>query len=181
MGNNTELLIGVVHQEEFLDDVNKVIKQKSHQGIESLMLEIPSNWHEIKKYYALREGFFLKLAEQYEKGGTRIIFGGKPLGISYNPSCLNILLDALMHIQDKHMIKVIQEQNPQIVVAGLTHANYIKRKFPNVHYVAFKVTPYDKDDELVIKVLGRPYNPNEVITVTNRLSKEYYYRKYGIA
>ena len=175
-----ELLIGAVHQEEFLEDVNKVIKQKSPQGLESLMLEIPSNWHEIEKRYVSREDFFLKLAEQYEKEGTRIIFGGKPLGISYNPSWLKILFDALIHSEDRHMVRVIKSQNPQVVVAGLTHANYIKRKFPNVHYVAFQVTPHDKDDELVIKILGRPYNPNEVITVTNRLPKEYYYRKYGI-
>ena len=60
-----ELLIGAIHCEEFLDDVVDVINQRYPNTIESLMLEIPSNWEEIEDYYLSREEFFFRLADIY--------------------------------------------------------------------------------------------------------------------
>src|SRR3989338_5907903 len=176
-----DLLLGVVHCEEFVDDVVRVISKRYPQGIESLLLEIPSNWEEINANYEPFEYFFLELERYYREKGTRIIYGDLPLDSSNPRVWWQDMFDwILAHKRDKSIIKNIKEHNPQVVVLGKTHANYVKRRFPDVPYIAFDVKPHDKVDALMLKLLGKSYRPDEVIGLVHRLPREYYLRRYHI-
>ena len=72
-----ELLVGVIHWEEFVDNVDRLLIQRFPNGIETLMLEIPTNWHQVG-YYRV-PNFFLELAGRYSKRGTKIIYGDADL------------------------------------------------------------------------------------------------------
>jgi len=176
-----ELLVGATHCEEFVDEVDKLITQRYPSGIESLMLEIPSNWQEVERYYDPFDHFFLELAKRYKKRGTKVAYGGMPINLSKIPSWWWILFDSFVtHGEDKAMIRTIENENPQVVVVGKKHANYLKRNYPNVFYVAFDVTPFDTPDAIVCKLLGRAYKPNQVVNLVHKLPMEYYLRKYHI-
>ena len=177
-----ELLIGAVHCEEFADDVEAVISERYPNGIESLLLEIPSNWSEIKDRYELFEKIFLELGRRYEEKGTKVIYGDIPLDPSNLPTWQQHLIDWLWkHKRDKLIIQNIKDQHPQVVVLGKTHANYAKRKFPDVYYVAFDVAPQDTMDAIILKLLGKSYRPDEVIRLVHKFSMEYYLRRYHIS
>ena len=176
-----DLLVGAAHCEEFVDDVDRLISERHPKGIESLMLEIPSNWQDVKKYYHSYEDFFLELARRYTQRGTKVVYGSMPINLSKIPSWLWILFDSFVtHKEDKAMVRTISEENPQVVVVGKSHANYIKRKFPDAFYVAFNVAPHDMSDAIILRLLGRAYKPNQVINLVHSLPKEYYLSKYHI-
>ncbi len=141
----------VPHVNGFLDVIDRYISEKYPKGLESLMVELPTNWPEFSKR-GFTTGLFDELAKRYEQKGTRIIYGDRAR--KTKPSSLGILLDMLglgyaivdafiMHKRDKGMIQAIKEENPEIVVVGIVHANYIKQQFPDEKYVAFEI-PFRK-------------------------------------
>lgn len=150
-----DLLIGVYHDPRYLSDVEKLLRYKFPGGLESLMLEIPSDFDILRSVYSTVYGreykfigntFYTPLAERFRQTGTTIIYGDTPLGID-NKELLdgknyerNLYLKALRRYltksDDKYMIKKIEETNPVAVAVCRIHTDRIKRMFPNVHYIA---------------------------------------------
>ena len=54
------------------------------------------------------------------------------------------------------MIRAIEEEKPQVVVVGRYHADFIKKRYPSVHYVAFK-------SEFIEDKIKPPFRSDEVI------------------
>ncbi len=132
-------LFGVLHSPpEYLDFVCQCINDFYRRGESprSMMVELPANWDEIPESVKSRLDrnsslyFFSLLAEAYKHRGTEIIYGD-----------LNNASDLR---RETLMIQRIIEAKPEITVVGRNHAEVIKRRFPQVYYVAFedKIDPY---------------------------------------
>ena len=175
-----ELLVGMgAHYEEFVDNVERLLSQKYPKGIESLLPEIPSNWAEVQEFFVPREEFFFELAKRYEKRGTKVIPGALPIDKSKPQTELDLLIDAYVtNGTSESMVKIIGKDNPQVVVVGGRHADFIKNRLPEVHYVYFDVVGglFEK----MLSRLLRKAKPDEVIKLVPQMPEEYYFEKYKI-
>ena len=64
--------------------------------------------------------------------------------------------------QSKNMVNVIEEQDPQVVIVDTLNSNYLKTKFPEVHYTAFVPRSFKGYLEKMMLFLKYPHQPNEV-------------------
>lgn len=165
-------LIGVVHDPKFVDNVDRYIAERHPEGIESLMLELPSNWLKIPLTYKNLNSFFDELRRRYEQKGVRIIYGDvsvycPPIEMrsvfnDISATCRMFLDDlrtdlyTLARKRDKIMVQAILNEKPQVVVVGRDHADYIKDVFPDAYYVAF----------VRAKQRNRPNKPNRIIPLS---------------
>ena len=134
------------------------------------MVELPSNWRQ-----HIGDNFFSRLARPYEERGTRIICGdrrikylldiheSKPweafLGLIYD-------LSPFSHTRDEAMSEAIREERPQVVVVGGSHANYLKREFPDSYYTALRTIGFlDPFEYVALKFAYIPKNADEVINL----------------
>ncbi len=136
-------LIGVDHRERCVGPVYDYLSQIYPQGPSSLMLELPSNWPEICHFYSAN--FFTSLERKYDGSGTRIIYGDKALYLPKSKKSLSFWkpilkfkykFDTFMHRRDRVIARTIIDQNPEVVIVGLYHANYLKKRFPEAEYHA---------------------------------------------
>lgn len=173
-----QLLVGVYHDPKYLNDVESLLLQRFPNGLESLMLEIPSDFDILNSIYTTVYGreyrlggnaFFVDMAKRFRQTGTRIVYGDVPAGIERKEFLegknyerrlyLKALRRYLTASDDKYMIKKIGETDPVAVVVGRKHADRIKRKFPNVPYIAH--SPRNRLTRLFVN----DSLPNEIIPV----------------
>ncbi len=189
---NPELLVGVLHEERNVDMTDKLILERYPEGIESLMVQIPPNQGEWK------DGFFNDLAERYKKRSTRIINGDlnrKPapeyirrlyektdhdytfkdltLIVVYQlfEAYRTLFFDGFLHAHelDKGVLKAVEIEQPQVIVVGRVHADYIKRVHPGIYYIAFTSKQIDSDWSTNIDASNRrPYKPEEIINLDTK-------------
>jgi hypothetical protein len=76
------------------------------------------------------------------------------------------------------MVNIIGKGNPQVVVVGGRHADFIKKRLPEVHYAYLDVV--EGLSEKMLSWLLRRAKPDEVIKLVPQMPKEYYFEKYKI-
>ena len=148
-----ELLIGVEHNLRYLNGLEQLLDKRYPDGIDSLMLEMSLNT-ELLVSLGIFESYWELLAEHYRNRGANIIYGDKPIpqrlldiatksrGVAKSMAIAAVsdwgLLDAILtRTRDKFMVQTIQTQDPQVVIVGRGHSDYIKRKFPSVPYIVY--------------------------------------------
>lgn len=163
-------LIGVPHLNNVVEEVDRYIDETHPEGIESLMVELPPNWHALSRL-GFFDGFFDELAKRHEKRGTRIIYGDRRRKISETSHLFRYAIlrylevfkraieELTTHKPSKGMVEAIKDEEPQVVVVGAFHSNYIKKIFPDAYYVVF--------DTSAIFNPFKPYQPNLVIPLQN--------------
>jgi len=195
----TELIFGVTHSDEYYDIASNFLRERFPAGIESLMLKLPL-WYQEYDYLdynffdKLRKEYESK-GTRIIFGDTKIKrvpkkidqalritklpgFDPKNTKIKYL-DYLNILCYGLgsmawtifAHTRDKGMLKTMEDETPQVVVVGTAHADYLKRKHPEIHYVSF-YDPRFKDEHHLMKYILRtdPHNPDETIDIEGMFS-----------
>ena len=124
---------------------------------------------------------YLELAKIYSSRGTRIIYGDSPINQSIPFTWVDLLVDRFFtHNRDKSMLKIIEKRNPQVVLVGNGHANYIKRRNPAVPYLTFRANPLSKADAIIEYLLGNSSYANQIIRLNYAHPREYYLRKHRI-
>ena len=161
--NSMELLVGVEHDLDYLSGLEKLLNERFPTGIDSMMVEIPSDFDILRTalpsiYGHVDDLYFFCLDNKYKKEGTRVIYGDIPLGKKHINTAIKVaygnesqrrvikvwrsalaFIDALtVHKRDKFMVEAIEREDPQVVVVGRRHADYIKRRFPEVPYVGYQ-------------------------------------------
>lgn len=176
----TELLVGVLHYRESVGQVLDFIDKRypNPNRPQSLMLELPPP-HQQTSHQGFTYSLEKVLEDAYSSEGSRIVYGDKPLpksilkslngGRTINDKGLILRFAGLMlfdivdtlifHSRDRHMLKIMEREKPQVVVLARSHANYIKKKHPEIPYTAFTIPGKEKKGFLA------PYKPNEIITI----------------
>ncbi len=186
-----ELIVGVSHTPNMLELCDSLISVKYSTGVKSIMLELPPN-DPLKKYWE-KEPFFGELSKRYSTRGAQVIWGD--IHRRRTPSYMNSVVEKssldwnawdysknlfyflslfssgivqtkITHTRDKGFVKEIENKKPQVLVLGRKHADYIKKRYPNVHYAA--ILDNDPKYERTLSLLwGPPYNPDEIIDPNN--------------
>jgi len=187
-------LLGVLHSTEYLDDVLKYLEQAHPEGIESLMVELPPEWPQLKKEELVTDGtsFFERIVRKYEAMGVKIIYGDKGrlstpclrespktfkdrlveflltglLSPSPHYTDASYLRDRFGNERNEAMAQVVREEKPQVIVVGRAHADYLKSEFPEAHYVAFQPSfRRSPIQSLICRSITRPSIPYKLVTM----------------
>lgn len=141
-------LIGVTHDDEYLNDIYAYVYTKYPNHPKSMLLELSENTDEIVKN-GFVDSFFYSLAESFRIAGAEIIYGD--LKASYYSSKLDNLLDYCLmsfdafsfHKRDKNFTEKTKKKNPEVVILGGMHAAYIRPAFPEAEYTVWYANRFD--------------------------------------
>lgn len=138
-----ELLVGVIHEQKSFRKVSNYIS-RTCPHMDSLMLEMPSNWPRIEELYPgeYKIEFFSSLERIYKKKGVRIVCGDVPMRKVRRLEGWDDFEESYFERfrgknaeerRDKFMALTIKKENPDVVVVGREHAEYIRSLFPKVN------------------------------------------------
>jgi hypothetical protein len=181
-----ELILGVFPEEKYVEIAERIILGRYPEGPKSLLLDLPP-WEDFNSDYV---PFYGKIAKLFQLKGTRIVNGdlySKPtpqeiIDIEdkknltlldcvnslnhYIPLAIGNLIDFnFRHKKSKGIIEVIKKEDPRVVVVHRVQADFIKKQFPNVPYIAFSYKSLIEG--LISKAIFpfSPCNPDEIVKV----------------
>lgn len=171
MLNQVEL-IGVPHHEMYLGIILQYLSDTYVDGIGSLLVELPRNWPDFVKR-GLTDNFFHPLSHRLEQRGTRIFYGDRPRRVPKNRLEERIykvvsLYDSIATNRRNLSIEAaVNEYEPEVVVVGRKHADYLREKIDRVHYTAlerdWRNYPKFPFESLIHRIQGEPNNPDRLV------------------
>ncbi len=182
-------IIGVPHLNEFLGCVEDHIDRRYDGSPRSMLLEIPPKYKD--PHDIALEGFFGGLVAKYSERGTRIIRGDlaidrvpKYIELIYRKNKKEerdptlgesayflayvlhgaikyCLLDGFLNVRNKGLARAIEIAEPEVVVVGRVHADFLKKRFPEAHYTAFRCP--EIEDRWLRGLFFKAPNADEVV------------------
>ncbi len=163
-------LLGIHHHTAHLEKIIDYISNNCKDSLESIMLELPSNWDELSSSRP-QKNFFTEIADKFKKeSNSSIIYGDvsfKSIPLSSFEVFKYILDEFTFKKRSKTMIKTAKIEKPSLVILGIAHATDLKNAFPEAHYVYFQTEFKDLTGRIVSKIISSIlypiYNADEII------------------
>ena len=193
-------LVGLIHDLDYIYPIQKYL-DKTFKSIDSLMLELPP---EIK--HEKHHEFFLRLKDTYSKRGIKIIYGDincvepsqefmanlsemigtrKKMNSNKFGKLCSIMSEMMVLYwdnfyskkRDEGMLKSIYDNNPDLIIVGSAHGDYLKTKIPELKYTRIEDSSLNLSKSFLFKILTNNFhspNPDKCVELKD-LEKQFRY------